>query len=257
MKLPDHWFYGSADRDNARFTFSPEETNHATKVLRLREGDGIQWVDGSGGRYAGQIIGLKRSGMVTQVLERAQEERPATTRLSVGLLHDSSRLEWLVEKAVELGATRIDLVLTDRVQPSRYKIGRLEAKAVAAMKQSGGAYLPLIAEVSFADLIRELTAGPSPKQTNPLLAPEELRVIAHCYTEPRRMAFGPLAAPAPLGSGLHTVPHLHLLIGPEGDFTVQEVEAAERVGFAGVSLGARRLRSETAAVAALAAWGLR
>ena len=254
MKLLDHWFYGSTPLGDDGYSFSPEETTHATNALRLGEGDGIQWLDGKGGRYVGVLTKVKRSGMVAEIRSKTVEAAKAPVRLSVGILHDQARLEWLVEKAVELGVSRIDLLQTARVQPSRYKQSRLESKAVAALKQSGGAYLPAIEKGNISDLFLSSGGRLSPKPGAP--APL-FRVIAHCYSDLPRARFGTAASEEAFGTWDSETLGLHLVIGPEGDFTQEEVASAEAAGFTAVSLGEARLRTETAAIAALAAWALR
>ncbi len=261
MKLPDHWFYGSATADDTRFAFSPEETIHATKVLRLREGDVLRWLDGAGGRFEGVITSLKRSGMLTQTRAVIRELPEPVVRLSVGILHDSARLEWLIEKSVELGVTEIDLLHTARVQPNRYKMSRLNSKAVAALKQSGRAYLPAIRELDFTSLLAKRGAGLSPKPADASLlrqpSPPQIFLIAHCEDSLHRSPLTKAIAQQRAASASAPDVGLHLLIGPEGDFTTFEVEEAEAAGFVPVSLGEARLRTETAAIAALAVWSLR
>ncbi len=257
MKLPDHWFYGSAADGHARFTFSPEETTHATKVLRLRVGDALQWLDGAGGRYRGRITDLARSGMSATASTTELEPAPVAVRLSVGILHDSARLEWLIEKAVELRVTEVDLLRTTRVQPARFKMARLLAKAVGAMKQSGGAFLPSISVSTLDEVLADAGGGLSPKPTVGESLHAAVKVIAHCDESLPRT---PVAQAYREGLRNFVTPEgpaLHLLIGPEGDFTTEEIARAEAAGFDAVSLGSARLRTETAALAALAAWALR
>ena len=158
--------------------------------------------------------------------------------LSVGVLHDAARMEWLIEKACELGVTQVNLLRSSRVQRSKYKLGRLEAKAVAALKQSARAWLPAIAELDFGDVL----------SLKPDAADGVTKLIAHCDDSLERVHVR-IAKPTPEG--------VHLMIGPEGDFTREEISAAQSAGFVGVTLGPARLRTETAAIAVLAALLLR
>ena len=233
--LPDHWFYAPPTRADAeRCHFDTEESRHASKALRLRSGDEIQWMDGVGGRYEGTITDLQRDRMTARVDRSAREAPPRGLRLCVGRLHDAARLEWLVEKATELGATEIVLLDTERVQRTRYRMERLHAKALAATKQSARAYLPQLREDSFEEAVAKTE--------------DAVRLIAHCYED---LARAPLA-----GFAAQTQP-MALFIGPEGDFTREEVVLAEAHQCHAVSLGSARLRTETAAVAALALLALR
>ena len=217
--------------------FPEEEARHVTRVLRLGVGDGIQWLDGRGGRYRGRVVDLDRRRLRSQVeaFERAPAPRPL--HLYVGALHDAARLEWLVEKATELGASSIALVRTARVQRTRYRIDRLRAKAIAALKQSGRVWLPPLTEPTYGAVVAELAA----------LDPSRRVLIAHCDRSRPRVRLGALltATDAPPAGD-------HLLIGPEGDFTTGEIDAAEAAGATAVSLGDARLRTETATLAALA-----
>ena len=228
MKHADHWFYVPASSSKI-VSFPQEEATHAVKVLRLQVGDGIQWLDGQGGRYIGKIITLDKRSLTAEVSSNSKEDKPSPTVLAVGQLHDASRLEWLVEKATELGVTEILLMATSRVERTRYKLPRLEAKIISAVKQSSRAWVPKVKEVSFAEAL--LTCKDF-----------EARYIAHCYADRERVA------------GWSAVPQNKsacLFIGPEGDFTVEEVEQAEAAGYSSISLGSARLRTETAAIAAL------
>ena len=233
--LPDHWFYAPNDAHAPDLReFPAEEARHASKALRLRVGDDIQWIDGEGGRYEGRIQDISRLRMVAYVTAGTREVPPAPVGLYVGRLHDATRLEWLVEKATELGATEITLLDTERVQRTRYRMERLQAKALAAAKQSARAYLPTIREEDFGAMVSE--------------ADGTLRVIAHCYRDLTR---------EPLSGLIADAQPISVFIGPEGDFTRDEVALALASGIRAVSLGTARLRTETAAVAALSVLALR
>lgn len=170
--------------------------------------------------------------MIAVAEETRREAAPQPLELGVGALHDATRLEWLCEKSVELGATAISVLTTHRVERSRYRLRRLHAKALAAMKQSGRSYLPTIIEESLDDYVRRVR--------------QPTRLLAHCDAERRRTPLLSIGRER-LASGCN------LLIGPEGDFTRGEIELAVEAGWQEVTLGAARLRTETAALAMLAA----
>ena len=228
MKLADHWFY-APDSSQTAAVFTPEEAMHATKVLRLREGDDLQWLDGKGGRYRGKLTDISKRSMSAEVVEIAQEAKPADTILAIGQLHDAARMEWLVEKGTELGVTCFLLVGSARVERTRYKLARLEAKCIAAMKQSQRSWLPELRETGFAEALTQTASTP-------------YRYIAHCYEDLLRVE-GTSGVPADEG--------MAIFIGPEGDFTIAEVEEALAATCTPLSLGSARLRSETAALAAI------
>lgn len=202
---------------------------HAAKVLRLQVDDGIQWLDGKGGRFLGRISSIDKRSLVAEVLSSTTEALLSATVLAVGQLHDASRLEWLVEKATELGVTEIMLMATSRVERTRYKMSRLEAKIVSAVKQSGRAWVPQLREVSFAEALSHCKDF-------------DERLIAHCYADLKRNDEWALVEHGKSAC---------LFIGPEGDFTITEVEQAEKTSYQSISLGKARLRTETAAIAAL------
>ena len=230
LRLADHFFFAHRI-DGDRHAFDAEEARHATRVLRLRVGDDLQWLDGRGGRYTGVLVAADACGMTAVARSELREPPPPRLDLAVGLLHDATRLEWLVEKAVELGATRIVLLRTARVGRTRHRGHRLKAKALSAMKQSGRAFLPEVVERNLGAWLRE--------------RPEGRLLFGHCYADlPRRDL-----ASVELGRESAATT---LAIGPEGDFAPDEVEALTRAGGRAFRLSAARLRTETAAIAALA-----
>ena len=234
--LPDHWFYAAASGATADgYGFDAGEVQHATRVLRLSVGDEIQWLDGRGVRYRGTITALSKSGMEAVATSAEQTPPPVPLRLHVGQLHDASRLEWLCEKATELGVTAITLLSTGRVQRPRYRLPRLRAKVVSAMKQSGRSYLPNLGESTLSDVLGALPPG-------------GCRLLAHCYRDLAR---------TPFTEAIGEAAAVDLFIGPEGDFTREEVVFAQAAHVTTVSLGTARLRTETAAVAALSVLALR
>ena len=229
MKYADHWFF-VPDSSSKEVSFPSEEAVHAAKVLRLQVGDGIQWLNGKGVRYTGKITVIDKRSLIATVTSSIIDPQVVATVLAVGQLHDASRMEWLVEKATELGVTELLLMRTDRVERTRYKLSRLKSKAISAVKQSGRSWVPRIREVSFLEALD-------------LCKEYENCLLAHCYTDLTRNGdWKPV-------SSAHSA---CLFIGPEGDFTRTEVEQANKTGIIeSISLGKARLRTETAAIAAL------
>ena len=225
MKLPDHWFY-AAPRPDGQHRLDSEEARHATKALRLTVGDQLQWTDGRGGVYTGRIRAAERGELALEVLAKAEVPAPASLHLAIGTLRDATRLEWLCEKATELGATDVTLVQTARCERPRHRLHRLEARLIGALKQSRRAFLPRLTECSFAELLA--------------LPALDHAYVAHCYQP------APTVWPARSAGA-----SARMLVGPEGDFTPEEVAAATAAGYRAVTLGEARLRSETAALAAL------
>jgi len=210
--------------------FPESEARHASRVLRLTAGNEVQVVDGNGGRFRVRIESVNRRGVTGSVLERLADE-PAVAcdvTLAVGLLKNAGRFETMLEKATELGVRRIVPLVTGRTEADRLRMDRSRGILVAAMKQSGRARLPeLDTPTALADLLAAVD--------------QDLRVICHEAVSPADS----LSRVVDSGSA-----SVCILVGPEGGFTDDEVEAARIAGFLPVSLGPTRLRTETAALAA-------
>lgn len=219
-------------------TLDAEESRHAVKVLRLREGDEIHVTDGCGHLYHCIIVEANDKGCtVTVQNEATQHEVPwpvASLHLAVAPTKNPSRMEWLVEKAVEIGVGEITLLDCDHSERSFLKTDRLEKLAVSAMKQSLHTVLPKINPT--VPLRDWLTVGDAAQ-----------RFIAHCEADKPR---------TPLATALQPGKDAVVLIGPEGDFSQEEIAQALECGFQPVSLGPSRLRTETAALYAVTAFNL-
>ncbi|MEZ4755861.1 MAG: RsmE family RNA methyltransferase [Flavobacteriales bacterium] len=205
-----------------------DEAHHALHVLRLREGAEVGLLDGRGGLAHASIARCgKRSVLLhVQRVERTEQERRHAIHLAVAPTKTSDRFEWFVEKAVEIGVDRIVPIATERTERSHLRVDRLERVAVSAMKQSQRRWLPQIAPLT---PLNELLAAPLPPQ----------RLFGWCEGQH-----------APLMDVYTPTSEVLLLIGPEGDFSVAEAEQLRTAGFAAVSIGNARLRTETAALAA-------
>ena len=223
------FFYVPNVQDNGELP--EEEAMHALRVLRLKSGDEIMLTDGIGNFYKAEITVAATRKCVFKLLETIPQ-----TPIWRGHLHlvvsptkMMERMEWLVEKATEIGFDRISFINCDNSERRVIKVKRLEKIAVSAMKQSRKAWKPIIDEiVSFDELVAESTEG--------------LRYIAHCYEEIKKVdLFNQL-------SMSDKDEDVIVFIGPEGDFSLSEVKKAIDAGFVSVSLGESRLRTETAAL---------
>ena len=216
-----------------------EESAHCIRVLRHREGDEVDLIDGSGSLLHCILTEASPKGAVARIVseEAGWGKHPYRLRMAVCPTKNNERFEWFVEKAVELCVDVISPVIGDRSERKVYKTARAEKIALSAAKQSLKAALPLIEEpVS----VRELIAG---------AGKGSLRMIACCFEDadhPRRSVTEALSEWT--GEADYTV-----LIGPEGDFSPAELAAALDAGFVPVHLGPSRLRTETAALTAAAA----
>lgn len=221
-----------------RITLEGNAASHITRVLRLRVGASLVLFDGSGGEFEASID-KAHGGTVTVAIgehHAIERESPLVVTLAQGVSR-GERMDMVVQKATELGVTQLVPVLTERsvvrltAQQSDRKVNHWRAITIAACEQCGRNRLPAVAApVTFAMFLREASAAGT--ATRLLLSPEGSTTLK----ELRR----PLSAP------------LTVLIGPEGGLTDEEEQAAKAAGFAAVRLGPRVLRTETAAIAALA-----
>ena len=204
------------------------ESKHCTKVLRKKNGDLIHITDGQGFLYNAIITKADNIQCSFEIKEKiAEPPRPYRIHIAISPIKNTDRLEWFVEKAVELGLDEITLIECYHTERTHVKPGRLEKLAISAMKQSLKLTLPLISgPVKFSHLIAGTTASS--------------RFIAH-------------VDPANPNHLIHIAPPFStylILIGPEGDFSKDELALALENNFKPVSLGTSRLRTETAGLAA-------
>jgi 16S rRNA (uracil1498-N3)-methyltransferase len=206
----------------------PDESRHAVKVLRKRNGDVIRLTDGSGFFYEGIITDADAHQCAFEIHSSVSEPKGAfTIHIAISPTKNSDRIEWFVEKAVELGIDEITLLLCDHTERQHVKIDRLQKNAVSAMKQSLKARLPIIHPTkAFKDFVPSATA--------------DRKFIAHVDEK------NPDSLQEVVEAGLSYL----VLIGPEGDFSADELIIADNCGFKRVSLGPSRLRTETAGLAA-------
>lgn len=226
-----------------------EESAHCVKVLRHRAGDEIHVIDGAGSLYRCEILSDSPKGVEAKVLDCISDwgGHPYRLTLAVCPTKNNDRYEWFAEKATELGLDRIVPVIGDRSERRVFKTDRLRKIVLSAAKQSLKARVP---EVDEPVKVSEFIAGQSPAaRGSQNESPDSLKLICHCFeddTHPR------ISIREALESRRDAV-DIVILIGPEGDFSPEEVTAALTAGFLPVHLGPSRLRTETAAVTAAAA----
>lgn len=222
----------AVDHRSATATLSGEEAHHLIRVARVRAGEKVRLFDGRGNIWTGVVTEIDPgSPLITRLVALPPNEPDHPVHLLAGLIK-GDRWEWLLEKAVELGATRITPLLTSRTvakpPEGASRLARWEKIITAASKQCERGVIPTL------DTPETLTAMLK-KLDRP--APLETRLLFVERTS---------AAEAPRIEG-----EVRLAIGPEGGFTEEEAELFRRAGFQKASLGARILRAETAALAAL------
>ncbi|MFY8034099.1 MAG: RsmE family RNA methyltransferase [Flexibacteraceae bacterium] len=209
--------------------FAAEESKHIAKVLRYEIGDRITLTNGKGTRFSGRVTDNNFLALKFQVesQDSGEQLKPAINLIVAPLKHQD-RMEWLVEKVVEIGVANIYFWPTQRAEKQKPKLERFEKIAISAIKQSKQDWLPKIA------LIGSLSDVP--------LA--TINLIAHLEegTENRTI-------PSQLSNKPESI---NVLIGPEGDFTQQEINQALALKYQAVTLGTNVLRTETAAMVACA-----
>ena len=211
-----------------------DEAMHAMRVLRLKGGDELFLMDGVGNFYRAQVTIAATHHCYYEILEVLPQERQwkGHFHLAIAPTKMMDRIEWMVEKATEVGVDEISFLNCAFSERRVVKNPRVEKIIVSAMKQSHKAWKPVLNEMStFAHFIEQPRSG--------------VKYIAHCYDEiPRVNLFDELRkTPDEM--------EMTVLIGPEGDFSIDEVRQAVDHGYQSVSLGTSRLRTETAGLAAV------
>lgn len=215
-------------------TLGEQESKHCIRVLRLAHGDAVHITDGRGNLFCCRITQADPHACKVQAVSvEAEYEKPLyRLAMAVAPTKNAERFEWFLEKATEVGVSDIVPLATEHSERRIYKPERGEKILTAAMKQSLKAYRPRLRPLtSLAGLLAEPFAG--------------RRFIAHCA--PARSAGGKRHLASALKPGEDAL----VLIGPEGDFSTAEIDAALAAGFEEITLGTQRLRTETAAVAAV------
>ncbi len=216
---------------------SAEESKHCVRVLRMGMGDELWVTSGNGILCRARVCNPDDRACEVEILERMPDpqRRPFRLHIAVAPTKNSARLEWFVEKAVEIGVDRITPVICDHSERENQKTDRLQKLALSAMKQSLKASLPIIDQpTKLTDFLKALDPMPIQNQS---------RLVCYCFGNERH-SLHQLYTP-----GQDAV----VLIGPEGDFSEREIQTALTQGFLPVTLGNSRLRTETAALYAVTA----
>lgn len=205
---------------------TPEESLHCCKVLRKKAGDEIRLIDGKGTFYKGilDFVSEKRcTANVTESYVNEAIQRNYYLHLAIAPTKQIDRIEWMVEKAVEIGIDEISFIQCKNSERTVVKPERMLKIVESAVKQSMQAFIPKVNELkNFSEFIHSASA--------------DQKLLAHCFDLPKKKL-----------QDLQVKDQRSLiLIGPEGDFTKEETEAAFQHGFTGIGLGGTRLRTETA-----------
>lgn len=247
-------FY-SRDIEGGVCRLDHDESGHCVKVLRHKAGDEISVIDGCGTLYRCRITSDSHKGVEAMVLKKEENwgSHPYRLHMAVCPTKNNDRYEWFAEKACEIGLDEISPVIGEHSERRVFKTARIEKILVSAAKQSLKGAVPVVNEpVSVKDFIRTFHSGCTSCNDSTASGDIEggasLKLIAYCFEDervPRRS----------IKEVLHGYDgnDIVVLIGPEGDFSHEEAELAIANGFIPVHLGDSRLRTETAALTAVAA----
>jgi 16S rRNA (uracil1498-N3)-methyltransferase len=212
------------------YTLDEKESKHLIRVLRMTKGASVRLIDGKGNLYEGIISNPDQNKCSVEISGKTENFEKRNYRLHVAIspLKNPERFEWFIEKSVEIGIDEITPLLCRNTEKSGIKSERINKLIISAMKQSLKATKTILNEPSsFKDFINNDLKG--------------IRMIAHCDHSDERKKVSEVYQ-----KNNNSV----FLIGPEGDFTKDEIDSAVRRGFLPVHLGPSRLRTETAGVAA-------
>jgi 16S rRNA (uracil1498-N3)-methyltransferase len=211
-----------------------EEAMHALRVLRLKAGDEMMLMDGKGSYYRAEVTLAHTHHCCYEIKENLpqQPQWKGRVHLAIAPTKLMDRIEWMTEKAVEIGIDELSFLNCQFSERRVVKVPRIDKIVISAVKQSRKAWKPEVNEmVSFSDFIAQTREG--------------RKYIAHCYDEiPRTYLYEELQKPSDTDDAL-------VLIGPEGDFSIDEVKMAVAHGYQSVHLGESRLRTETAGLSAI------
>jgi 16S rRNA (uracil1498-N3)-methyltransferase len=211
------------------YQLDEEESKHCARVLRLKNGDQVNLIDGKGGFYLAEIIDdhPKKTTLKILSVQREFAKRNHYLHIAVAPTKNIDRFEWFLEKATELGIDEITPIICDRSERKEVKIDRSNKIITSAVKQSLKAYHPLLnKQITFKDFIAHASA--------------DIKYIAHCEVGDKKS----------IASEFIPQQKYLILIGPEGDFSPMEIDNALQNGFVPITLGTSRLRTETAALQA-------
>ena len=227
MALP--FFYEEYIPDSDRFIVSEDTAKHMAQVLRIKDGEQVMITNGKGYLLTVEVLLSDKRKMEVKIIHKEflPPKNPKST-IAISLIKSTNRFEWFIEKATEIGISSIIPLLCNRTERTHFRIERIKSILISAMLQSRQVWLPELSEpVKLKELIKKKDY--------------DLKLIAHCLEEKKIDLKNVL--PDKSTSKL-------ILIGPEGDFTENEIQDAILHDFVPVSLGETRLRTETAGMVA-------
>ena len=205
-------------------------SKHIVQVLRMQNGEQLQLTNGKGNLFTAEITDDNRKKCAVTIIKKSEiANHTSKISIAISLIKNTTRFEWFLEKATEIGVTEIIPLVCERTEKTNFKIERMKSILVSAMLQSQQCWLPVLHKpVKLVTLINQSKI--------------EKKYIAHCEDENNKQ---PL-----INKLINQSTNKLILIGPEGDFTKNEIELALQNNFIPVALGETRLRTETAGVVA-------
>jgi 16S rRNA (uracil1498-N3)-methyltransferase len=227
MSLP---YFFSADLSSENQQILPEETSkHCIQVLRMQEGEQMILTDGKGKLLTATILNADRKRCIVKIdNSKLEKQNKKKITIAMSLLKNTSRFEWFLEKATEIGIGEIIPLICKRTEKQYFRLDRMQQIVVSAMLQSQQSWLPVLQEPTSFD---KLIAGND----------YTTKLIAHCDEDEKQEM-----------PKVKTTDSTIILIGPEGDFTADEIQVALQNKYIPITLGETRLRTETAGVVAAA-----
>jgi len=222
-----HRFFDPSVQASGDHHLPEDESRHAALILRLKAGDLIEVLNGKGGIFRCEITEISKKVCKYRIHEsREVEKNNFNTHLIIAPTKNMDRMEWLVEKLVEVGVYKITFIAAQNSERRKLRLDRLEKKAISALKQSGNPFLlELIDLIPLNNVLKNDSSS--------------IKLIAHVDQTHKYIS-----------NVVQPKKDTTILIGPEGDFTKQEVEEAIASGYKAVSLGPNTLRTETAGLVA-------
>jgi len=226
MALP-YFYEENVATGQALVVLSEETSKHCVQVLRMKPGEQMELTNGRGSLFTAEIVRDNKRACEVKIISERLIDKPAKhISIGISLLKNASRFEWFLEKAVETGVSEIMPLLCTRTERQHFRHDRMQGIVVAAMLQSQQAWLPALHQPTAVGTVAEN-------------ATQHQRLIAHCQPGTKQAI-----------KNLPAVNAVLILIGPEGDFTPDEINDCLTRGFVPVTLGDTRLRTETAGITA-------
>jgi 16S rRNA (uracil1498-N3)-methyltransferase len=227
MELPI-FFLDTLSSENF-LTLNEDTSRHVVQVLRKKPLEKLQLTDGAGNLLTAEILDDHKKKCTVKIIQRQSvPQKPQEVCVAISLLKNANRFEWFLEKATEIGVTEVIPLLCERTEKQHFRLERMKQILISAMMQSKQAWLPFLHEPT--DVTKVISSSATSFDT---------KLVAHCLEENKSSI-----------AEFRKVKSVQVLIGPEGDFTKEEIAAALQNQYYAVTLGNTRLRTETAGVVA-------